>query len=68
MRGEGLSGWYQDVGRLQVQAMPGAGSEELRERSSYLISRNATESRNRGASGVGGRVGEGRLSRSGDRV
>lgn len=51
-----------------MQAMPGAGSEELRERSSYLISRNATESRNRGASGVGGRVGEGRLSRSGDRV
>lgn len=55
-----------------MQAMLGAGSEELRERSSYPISGNATESRNRGAMGVGGRVGEGRLSRrdqgSGNRV
>lgn len=55
-----------------MQAMPGAVSEELRERSSYPISGNAIESRNRGAMGVGGRVGEGRLSRrdqgSGNRV
>lgn len=47
-----------------MQAMLGGVSEELRERSSYPISGNATESRNRGALGVGGRADVSRLSRT----